>query len=223
MAIRTLDMSAYPRRDHFQAFLSMSNPGLQVTVPVDITSWLAGLKRSGFPFFLSFQYAVVRAANRVPEFRQRVSGGGIVEYSFCDPSYTVARPDGTYRYCLVHADQPFADYLAEAEKKQRAALSSDRLEEEGDVLGQFFVTTLPWLSYDSLIMPWPDSSFSIPNFGWGKAVRDVRLVLENGVPAEKETVTLPVTVMVNHALIDGLHLSRFFDCLREELDRFWNR
>jgi chloramphenicol O-acetyltransferase type A len=146
-----------------------------------------------------------------------------VEYPFCNPSYTVAAPDGTYRYCLVHADQPFSDYLAEAKKKQRAALLTSHLEEEGDVLGQLFISCVPWLSYDSLIMPWPDSSFSIPNFGWGKAVRDVRLVLENGVPAEKETVTLPVTVMVNHALMDGLHLSRFFDGLRQELDRFWTR
>ena len=72
-------------------------------------------------------------------------------------------------------------------------------------------------------MPWPSPTFSIPSITWGKAVRDVRLVLDAGVPVEKETVTLPVTVMVNHALMDGLHLSRFFDGLRQELDRFWAR
>ena len=32
------DMSAYPHRDHFQALLIMSISGLQVTVPVGITS-----------------------------------------------------------------------------------------------------------------------------------------------------------------------------------------
>ena len=219
---RTLDLSAYPRREHFEHFCSLAHPGLQLTVSVDITAWLRGLKRAGAPFFLSFQYAVVRAANRVPEFRHRILDRGIVEYLFCNPSYIVAAPDGTYRYCLVHVDQPFSGYLAEAEKKQRAALQSDHLEEEGDVLGQFFISCLPWLSYESLIMPWPGADFSIPSFCWGRYVRDVRLALENGVPVEKETVTLPVTVLVNHALMDGLHLSRFFDNLREELDRFWD-
>ena len=51
-------MDKYPRLDHFRHFLTMQQPCVSVTVQVDITDWLSGLKVSGCPFFLSFQYAV---------------------------------------------------------------------------------------------------------------------------------------------------------------------
>ena len=43
----------------------------------------------GRPFFLSYLYVVMRAANAVPELRRRLlSDGQVVEYDHCDPSYT---------------------------------------------------------------------------------------------------------------------------------------
>ena len=63
MSRKYIDMDKYPRLDHFRHFLTMQQPCVSVTVQVDITDWLSGLKASGCPFFLSFQYAVVKAAN----------------------------------------------------------------------------------------------------------------------------------------------------------------
>ena len=217
MHYRAIDLSAYPRREHFEHFLTMEDPFFNLTSRVDITAWRAWQKRTGAPFFLCFQYAVVRAANRVPAFRQRIRGEGIVEYDFCDPSYTVAAPDGTYRYCLVHANQPLEAYLAEGKVKQAAALASEHLDEEGDVAGQLFVSCVPDIDYNSLKMPHPDRRFSIPSFAWGQCRAEKRLALEDGAVVERERATIPVTVMVNHALVDGLHIGQFFANLREEL------
>ena len=138
MSRKYIDMDKYPRLDHFRHFLTMQQPCVSVTVQVDITDWLSGLKASGCPFFLSFQYAVVKAANRIPEFRQRIVDDKIVEYDYCNPSYIVSLPDDTYRYCNVNVGQPFAQYLKESRVKQDAALHSVHLEEEegdeGDVI-----------------------------------------------------------------------------------------
>ena len=101
MSRKYIDMTKYPRLDHFRHFLTMQQPCVSITVQVDITDWLSRLKASGCPFFLSFQYAVVRAANRIPEFRQRIVDDKIVEYDYCNPSYIVSLPDDTYRYCNV--------------------------------------------------------------------------------------------------------------------------
>ncbi len=214
---RMIDLETYPRRGHFAHFLRMDNPFVEMTAEVDITAWHDRVKREGLPFFLTFQYAVVHAANRIPAFRQRILDGGIVEYAFCDPSYTVARDDGTYGYCLAHADQPFDAYLAEAREKQRGISLGHDLAEEGDVLGQLFITCVPWISYTAVHMPWPDTRFSNPSIGWGRYVRETRLVLRDGRPAEQETVRMPVTVMANHALVDGIHLAQFYQYLDEEL------
>ena len=215
MPYKHIDMTKYPRHDHFRHFLTMNQPFISITVQVDISDWLPGLKASGCPFFLSFQYAVVRAANKIPEFRQRILNEGIIEYDYCNPSYIVALPDDTYRYCNVNVNQPFPRYLEQSRVKQDAALHSEHLEEEDeDILSLFFVSTVPWLNYTEAMI------FSIPSFCWGAYKSEKYLALEDGRVVERVKTSIPVTLLVNHALIDGLHVSRFFHCLDEELNSF---
>ena len=221
MSRRHLDMSTYPRLDHFRYVLGMNNPFVNVTVQVDLTDWLPQIRKAGFPFFLSFQYAVVRAANRIPEFRQRIVDDKIVEYDYCNPSYIVSLPDDTYRYCNVNVNQPFAQYLEESRVKQDAALHSEHLEEEeGDVLGLLFISCVPWFNYTEAMMPYPGGSFSNPSFCWGGYKTEKYLALEDGRVTEKVKTSIPVTLFFNHALIDGIHAGRFFDNLGDELNNF---
>lgn len=221
MSRKYIDMTKYPRLDHFRHFLTMQQPCVSITVQVDITDWLSRLKASGCPFFLSFQYAVVRAANRIPEFRQRIVDDKIVEYDYCNPSYIVSLPDDTYRYCNVNVNQPFAQYLEESRVKQDAALHSEHLEEEeGDVLGLLFISCVPWFNYTEAMMPYPGGSFSNPSFCWGGYRTEKYLALEDGRVTEKVKTSIPVTLFFNHALIDGIHAGRFFDNLGDELNNF---
>ena len=221
MSRKYIDMTKYPRLDHFRHFLTMQQPCVSITVQVDITDWLSRLRASGCPFFLSFQYAVVRAANRIPEFRQRIVDDKIVEYDYCNPSYIVSLPDDTYRYCNVNVNQPFAQYLKESRVKQDAALHSEHLEEEeGDVLGLLFISCVPWFNYTEAMMPYPGGSFSNPSFCWGGYRTEKYLALEDGRVTEKVKTSIPVTLFFNHALIDGIHAGRFFDNLGDELNYF---
>ena len=57
-----------------------------VTVSVEITHFLESVQEKGSPFFLSFLYCVSRAANQVPELRQRIWKGEIIEYQNCPTS-----------------------------------------------------------------------------------------------------------------------------------------
>ena len=221
MSRKYIDMTKYPRLDHFRHFLTMQQPCVSITVQVDITDWLSRLRASGCPFFLSFQYAVVRAANRIPEFRQRIVDDKIVEYDYCNPSYIVSLPDDTYRYCNVNVNQPFAQYLEERRVKQDASLHSEHLEEEeGDVLGLLFISCVPWFNYTEAMMPYPGGSFSNPSFCWGGYRTEKYLALEDGRVTEKVKTSIPVTLFFNHALIDGIHAGRFFDNLGDELNNF---
>ncbi len=61
-------MTKDPRGGQFEYFRTMTDPWAGITVPVDITDLLASL--NGRPFFLSYLYAVMRAANAVPELRR---------------------------------------------------------------------------------------------------------------------------------------------------------
>ncbi|MFQ6976050.1 MAG: CatA-like O-acetyltransferase [Oscillibacter sp.] len=128
---------------------TMTDPWAGITVPVDITDLLASL--NGRPFFLSYLYAVMRAANAVPELRRRLlPDGQVVEYDHCDPSYTVMKPDGTgiYVYCLLEDDlSSYEKFVAEGKRRQRETLERGTLTEDGDVLANFFVSRVPWLYF----------------------------------------------------------------------------
>lgn len=205
MEYRVIDWEQYPRRAHFEYFNAMPDPYAGVTVPVDVTQFLAACKGAGLPFFLSFLYCAGRAANTVPQLRQRILEGRPVEFRSCDTSHTVLREDGTYSYCRLDCMRPFEEFFPAAQEEARA---HGDLDDGEDGLSLLFVSTLPWVGYAALRQPTPVPADSNPRLTWGKYGR------------EGGRTILPVTLLVNHALVDGVHIGQFYAALEEELNRF---
>lgn len=204
MSYRIIDMINDPRSGQFAYFRQMLFPFAGVTAEVDITDFAAW--RQGRPFFLSLLYAVTRAANAVPQLRRRIRPDGrVAEYDWCPPSYTAMKPDGVYVYCSVEEKLPYDEFVALAQRRQREVLQRGTLTEDGDPLSFFFVSSLPWLHYSQLQHPAVSADDSNPRISWGKAV------------STGGRTTLPVSLYVNHALADGLHISQFFANFEKEL------
>lgn len=207
---RVIPLETYPRQAHFSYFRQMAQPYAGLTVPVEITGFLKKLKRDGNPFFLSLLYCVCRAANRVPELRQRIKDGEIIEYDHCPVSYTLALEDDTYCYCMLDGRGPFSVYLPQAQQKQQEAKARRSLEDGEDALSLFFLSTLPWVSYEAIIQPTPFPADSNPRITWGRWRK------------EGERMVLPVSLLCHHALVDGRHMAAFYRYLEEELAAFPN-
>lgn len=203
---RYLDMETYKRRAHFEYFSGLAYPYAGVTVHVDLTELLRKIKSEKLPFFFTVCYCVSRAANRVPEFRQRIREGKIIEFDRCKTSHTVALEDGTYCYCTLEDEMPFPEYLAYAAGEQEAAKKERTIEEtEEDIYDKFFISTVPWISYTSLVQPTPVPADSNPRITWGKYF------------SQGGSVWLPVSVLCHHALVDGRHLADFYQSLDQEI------
>lgn len=208
MDYKYLDMETYKRKNHFEYFNSLAYPYVGLTVNVDITDLLKTIKAKRLPFFLSVCYCVSKAANRVPEFRQRILNNQIIEYDDCLTSHTVALSDGTYCYCDLDSNRPFEDYICYAAYEQEKSKQKNSIDENADdTLGKIFISTIPWVSYTALINPTPLPADSNPRITWGKYF------------VQNEKVLLPVSVLCHHALVDGLHISKFYDFLNEEIFR----
>ena len=208
MKYRAIDLEGWPRREHFAYFSAMADPYVGVTAEVDITGFLAACRSEGLPFFLSFLYCAGRAANAVPQLRQRIVGGAPVEFDSCDTSHTVMRADGTYSYCRLNCMRPFADYLPAARALQEKAKADGDLDDGEDGLSLLFVSTLPWISYTAIRQPVPSPADSNPRITWGRYA-------ERG-----ERMVMPVTLLANHALVDGVHIAGFYAALEKELTAF---
>lgn len=206
MNYRHLNMDEYKRRNHFKYFKSLAYPYVGLSVNVKMTDLLSAIKEHHLPFFLPFHYCIANAANQVPEFRQRISGDGIIEFDYCKTSHTVALDDGTYCYCTLDANRPFEEYLPYAIRMQELARQEKNTEDEDDVKELIFISTLPWLSYNSIIQPTPVPADSNPRITWGAFF------------SQDQDVFIPVSVLCNHALVDGLHISQFYSALDKQID-----
>ena len=80
------------------------------------------------------------------------------------------------------------------------------IEEDDGVEGLYFITSLPWLHYTQLIQPTAGGDESNPRISWGKYAADFR-----------GRLMMPVTLLVHHALVDGMHLARFYQALDGEM------
>lgn len=204
---RKIDLERFPRRAHFDYFRSLAYPYVGVTVDVDISCLMEARRESGAPFFLTLLYHVSRAANTIPELRQRIWGDDILEYAWCPTSHTVAKPDGTYAYCNLWANTSFDAFLTDAIQRQEACKRNGSIEESAEAsLSCLFVTSLPWLQYTALVQPAPNPADSNPRISWGKRF------------ARGKRTMIPMSLLCHHALVDGLHLSRFYDALQAEME-----
>jgi len=206
MHYRTIDMNTYPRCAHFDYFRSLQNPMLGLTADVDVTALRRFCREEGYSFFLAFLRCAARAANGVPKLRQRIRDGGIVEYDACGTSHVELREDGTYGYCTLYHDRPFREYLAWAGAERARCREAASIEEDGDVEGLYFVTSLPWVKYTQLVQPTAGGDESNPRISWGGYGEDHR-----------GRLMLPVTLLAHHALVDGLHAAAFYCNLDAEV------
>lgn len=195
-----IDMDSYKRKPHFDYFKSLAYPYVGMTVNVDITDWLIKNKQSGRRFFLPFLYAVARAANAVPELRQRIEGDRIIEFDSCPVSYTLALPGDTYCFCRLDCNLPFSEFMAKGEADRQAAMQNRPLDDEDDP-SLLYISCLPWVSYTALVQPVPQPADSNPRITWGK-------YFEQG-----GRTLIPVSLLGHHALVDGLHAARFYEQL----------
>lgn len=206
MGYKTVDMESYKRREHFAYFSSMAYPYVGTTANVDITDLLGKIKGEKLPFFLPVCWCAVRAANAVPELRQRIADGGIIEFDQCRASHTVALEDGTFCYCTLENEPDLAAYLEAGRKAQEEAKRKASIEEDPDEsLEKFFVSSLPWLSYTALIQPVPSPADSNPRITFGKYF------------TQEGRTLMPVSLLCNHALVDGRHIAAFYHGMEQEL------
>lgn len=205
MDYRYLRMEDYKRKEHFEYFNSLSYPYVGLTVNIDITSLLNTTKAENLPFFLTICYCVSKAANGIPEFRQRILHHKIIEFDNCKTSHTLALEDGTYCYCTLDSTIPFSEFLPYAVREQEAAKQNRTINEDDDICGKIFISSLPWISYTSLVQPVPIPADSNPRITWGKYF------------VQEGKVMMPVSVLCHHGLVDGIHIADFYKLLDKHI------
>ncbi len=189
-----IDMESWERKETFRFFKAFDNPHLNMTVPIDAQAIYACAKEKGESFFLLCLYSILRAANEVPQVRQRIQNDRVIEFARVAAMTPIMTPSEIF--CQIWCEYaPTFDQFA-AEVKPLVAAGKQGISNVPENCGDNYVcaSVVPWVHFTSISQA--DRAFEqdVPILAWGKML-DGRI---------------PVAGKFHHGLMDGLHLGRFF-------------
>jgi chloramphenicol O-acetyltransferase type A len=197
--MRYIDLQTWSRREHFCVFRDFDYPHFSMCADVDLTIFYPVVKQRGFSFTVGIVYLIARAANAIPEFRYRIRPGGVVEHDIVHPSGTILTDEDLFSFCTFDYSEDFSLFAARAEEQMAYVKEHRTLEGEPGRDDLLYMTAIPWVSFTSFMHPLQLSpADSVPRFAWGKFFED------------GEFLKMPLSVQGHHALMDGVHVGRFY-------------
>lgn len=204
---RKLDIETWVRKEHFNLYSTFDEPYYGVCIRIDCTVAYHAAKEKGVSFFLYCLYRSLEAARMVEPFTYRIEEGDVFIYDRIDAGSTIARDNGTFGFIYVTYDPSFDVFIANAVKEVERVKSRNDLERPS-VVNLIRYSSLPWVDFTSISHA-GNSAFkdSCPKISFGKMTES------------KGTRTMPMSIHVHHALVDGLHVGQYIDCFQELMNK----
>jgi len=197
--MRYIDMQTWPRREHFEIYSAFDHPHFGMCANVDLTIFFPVVKQRAVSFTLAIVYVLSRAANAIPEFRYRIRAGKVVEHGLVHPSITILTDGDLFSFCTMEYIEDFSEFAARAAAKIAYVKEHPTLKDEPGQDDLLFMTAIPWVSFTSFMHPMHlQRADSVPRFAWGKFFE------------EGKFLKMPLDVQGHHALMDGIHMGKFY-------------
>jgi chloramphenicol O-acetyltransferase type A len=202
-----IDLAQWKRKEHYEFFKGFEQPFFGVTVHLNCTEAYHYCKAFHTSFLFYYLYKSLQAANQVREFRYRIEGSEVMEYSNISGSITVFRKDETFGFAYFDYADDFQTFATQAKQQIDQEKLSCGLTIKPDLHSLIHYSVLPGIAFTSFqhahLLSVGDS---VPKIVFGK------LRFETG------QVLLPVSVHVYHALCDGFHVSQFLESYQKLLN-----
>lgn len=205
-----VDISNWPRGDHFKFFSDYEEPFFSITAEVECSGLLARCGKLRVSKTLSLWHGILKATNAIEEFRYRILDGEPVLYDTIHLSPTILRPDGTFAIAFVPYLEDF-DEFSEVAKATIARAKETRgfdLNPSTRRIDLIHFSTVPWFRFTGLTharstrAPGSEPKITIGKFG----------------PDARGCDVIPVSITAHHGLMDGYHVGLYL----EYLERIWS-
>ena len=202
-----IDPAQWPRSESFAFFSSLDQPFYSVCFRVDVTALHAYTKANGLSFYHSMVWHVTQAVNETENLRYNHRGGEVYLLPARTPSFTeLKKGSEQFQIITCPCEGTLADFCRAA--KERSEAQTSFLEPSSETDDLIYISCLPWFDLTCCTNERQvDIDDAIPRITWGKYVRQ-----ENG------RETLGLSIEVNHRLVDGVHLGRFYESLQNKIN-----
>jgi chloramphenicol O-acetyltransferase type A len=202
------DVENWSRKDHFHFFNRFEEPFFGVCIEMDCTLAYHKCKNEGLGFFMYYLYQCLAAANEIESFRLRIEGDQVYLYDQVNASAVINRPDNSFGFSYIDYHHDFNVFQRIAKAEIDNVKNSTGLITAGAGDNVLHISALPWLKFTSLSHA---RSFSFkdscPKISFGKMTE---------VDGKR---SMPVSIHVNHSLMDGYHVGLFVDAFQKRMDQ----
>lgn len=202
-----IDLSTWPRAQHFAHYRDRVPCTYSMTVEVDVTGFTAALRRSPRKSYIAQVWALATVVNRREEFRMCLTGAGDpAVWPVVHPAFTVFNAERETFACVWTPYDP--DFGAFHD------VAAPLLAEHGRATDFFPQGAPPPNAFDVSSLPW--ASFTGFNLNIGGGWDHLAPIFTLGRYTEREGRTLlPLSVQIHHAAADGFHTARLVNELEE--------
>jgi chloramphenicol O-acetyltransferase type A len=196
-----LDTEAWNRRHLFQLFKDYDNPCFNVCADVDVTPLFELVRERGLSFSVTYHFLSTKTANEVEPFRYRLRGERVLVHERVHAGAIVLLDDESFTFVYLDYTEDFGAFHASGRAiVERARVEPPSLDARVGQDNLIYHSVIPWVSFTSISHARDSRQQSgIPKVAFGKW-REVG-----------GRVLMPVSVEAHHALLDGLHVGRFFE------------
>jgi chloramphenicol O-acetyltransferase type A len=205
---RYLDLDTWPRRPAYDFFRGYDNPYFNVCAPLDVTALRALTRaRDDVSFSAACLYLALRTANEYEPFRYRLEQGRVRVHDRVHGGTTTLVGEERLAFIYFDYDPGFPAFQENVARARRAAEGGvapiDAQDARTDLI---HFSSLPWISFTGLSHA----------RNWGREDSVPKITFGRYAPAG-DRVRMPLSVEVHHALMDGVHVARFYERVQERL------
>lgn len=205
--MKYLDIENWKRKKHFEFFKKFEYPHFNICTNIDITNTFRYSQKNKMSLFRTVLYSVMKCCNEMEEFRYRIKDDKIIIHDVVHPGVASIAEEDVYTNFIIPYKPLLKDFLAEYEKAAEQAkgeiVVGEKQKGKDDLI---FISSLPWVSFTSVTNPMRSGyEDSTPRIIYGKQFK------------QDGKIMMPFSVQVNHCLMDGIHVSKYFYKLTEVL------
>ncbi len=202
-----VEIEGWNRRSAYRFFREFEDPFFNMTAQLDVTALDRLCREEGLSFSISALYFSQLTANSIDEFRIRLLDGRPVKYDLVEATQTILLENESFGFCYFPWKERLREFNSEGRRMVEEYRRLATFDVENDRIDLIYYSVIPWVSFTSFKHASRfDRTQTVPRIVFGKKFENSGMVC------------IPVSVEANHAVMDGLHVGRYFERLQENFD-----
>lgn len=207
--MKELDIENWNRKEHFNFFKQFTDAYFATTVEIDVTKIYSYSKDNSISFFALYLHACMKAINEVENLKFRIRENKVIVHDVIHASAIILRADNTFGFSFIDFHKDFKKFNANFKAEKERILNGNNLFPVQNTDDCIYCSAMPWLNFSGHKEPLLGVvKESVPKLAFGKFME-----------IEKRLM-MPVSIAVNHALVDGYHVGLFVEKFQDFLNDY---